>query len=171
MSTRGYYGIRKNGELKGTYNHWDSYPSGLGKDLVETINKIKKEDRIKVLSDTFDYIKLVDDDTPPTKEQRDMCLKANTVDLHVGGCSLDEWYCLLRKTQGDLGFYINRVIPYMENGNDFVDDALYCEWGYIIDLDKNKFEVIYGYEGRTKKEFDLLNLDLKKVLKLEKCGD
>lgn len=168
MSTRGYYGIRKNGELKGTYNHWDSYPSGLGKDLVETINKIKKEDRIKVLSDTFDYIELVDDDIPPTKEQQDMCLQANIVDLSVGGCSLDEWYCLLRKTQGDLGVYVNRVIPYMENGNDFVDDSLFCEWAYIINLDADKFEVIYGYEGRCKKEFDLLNLDLKKVLKLEK---
>ena len=38
MSTRGYYGIKKKGELKGSYNHWDSYPSGLGKDLVDELN-------------------------------------------------------------------------------------------------------------------------------------
>ena len=106
MSTRGYYGIKKRGELKGAYNHFDSYPSGLGKDLVETINKIKKEDRLKVLNETFDYIELVDSNIAPTQEQKDTCVKANVVDLNVSERSLDDWYCLLRKIQGNLDIYI-----------------------------------------------------------------
>ena len=81
MSTRGYYGIKKKGELKGSYNHWDSYPSGLGKDLVDELNKIKKDDRLKVLNETFDYIKLIDSNTPPTEEQKEVCQKANVVDF------------------------------------------------------------------------------------------
>lgn len=168
MSTRGYYGIKKKGELKGAYNHFDSYASGLGKNLVETINSINKKDRLKVLNETFDYIELVDSNITPTQEQKDTCVKANVVDLNVSNQNLDDWYCLLRKTQGDLSIYINKVIPYMENRNDFINDTLFCEWAYIINLDTNKFEIIYGWENRRKKEFDLLNLDLKEILKLEK---
>lgn len=171
MSTRGYYGIKKKGELKGSYNHFDSYASGLGKDLVETINKIKKEDRLKVLNETFDYIELVDSNIAPTKEQQEICKNANVVDLNVGNRSLDEWYCLLRKTQGNLDIYINKVVPYMENGNDFIDDTLFCEWAYIINLDTNKFEVIYGWNNRRKAEFDLLDLNVDEILELEREDD
>ncbi len=167
MSTRGYYGIKKKGELKGAYNHFDSYPSGLGKDLVETINGIKKGDRLNVLSETFDYIELIDSNIAPTQEQKDTCVKANVVDLNVSNRSLDDWYCLLRKLQGNLSSYINKVVPYMENGNDFIDDTLFCEWAYIINLDTNKFEVIYGWNNRRKAEFDLLDLNLDEILDLE----
>lgn len=170
MSTRGYYGIKKKGELKGTYNHWDSYPSGLGKDLVDTINKIKKSDRLKVLDRTFDYIQLIDSSVAPTKEQIGICEKANIIDLSVGNRNVNDWYCLLRKTQGDLSYYIDEIVPYMENGNDFIDDELFCEWAYIINLDTQKLEVLHGW-NRVKDEFDLLNLKVDDLLKLEKYGD
>ena len=37
MSTRGYMGIQKKGEMKGQYNHFDSYLEGLGKEIIETM--------------------------------------------------------------------------------------------------------------------------------------
>ena len=46
MSTRGYMGIKKKGQLKGQYNHFDSYISGLGKDIIEALNNIPKNERI-----------------------------------------------------------------------------------------------------------------------------
>lgn len=144
MSTRGYFGIKKKGELKGAYNHWDSYPSGLGVDLARTITKIDKDERLEVLSDTFDYIELINENTEPTKEQIELCQKANVVNLNVGNRSLDDWYCLLRETQGDLQIYIDKIIPYMVNGNDFLEDTLFCEYAYIIDLDDNEFRVYSG---------------------------
>ncbi|MBQ6632266.1 MAG: hypothetical protein IJH63_01520 [Methanobrevibacter sp.] len=170
MSTRGYYGIKKRGELKGSYNHWDSYPSGLGKDLVKELNKIKKDDRLKVLNETFDYIELIDSNIPPTEEQKEVCQKANVVDLGVSNRSLDDWYCLLRKTQGDLSTYINKIVPYMENGNSFLDDSLFCEWAYIINLDTNKLE-IYTSGNCKQDELDLLELDLDRLLSLENYDD
>ena len=166
MSTRGYIGIKKKGQLKGMYNHWDSYPSGLGKDLVEIINKIKVEDRIKVLNDTFDYIELVDENSKPTNEQIGVCVKANTVDLSVANRSYEDWYCLLRKMQGDLQAYIDKVVPYMLNGNDFINDSLFCEWAYIINLDTNKFEV-YTSGTHFESEFDLLDLNEDDIIDLE----
>ena len=37
MGTRGYRVYRYRGRYYAVYNHWDSYPSGLGNELVETI--------------------------------------------------------------------------------------------------------------------------------------
>ncbi len=45
MGTRGVIIFRKDGIEKGVYNHWDSYPSGLGEDVV---NMIKDVDGDKV---------------------------------------------------------------------------------------------------------------------------
>ena len=37
MGTKGTYGFFKNGESKLTYNQFDSYPEGLGTNIVEFI--------------------------------------------------------------------------------------------------------------------------------------
>lgn len=37
MGTRGLLGFIINGVRRGSYNHWDSYPSGLGLDVVRFI--------------------------------------------------------------------------------------------------------------------------------------
>ena len=49
MSTRGLYGIRKNGVDKCTYNHSDSYPSWLGRKVLEFCanNTIENLDYLK----------------------------------------------------------------------------------------------------------------------------
>lgn len=37
MSTRGFVGFIHNGEIKGWYNHYDSFPGGLGYDVLKTV--------------------------------------------------------------------------------------------------------------------------------------
>ena len=37
MGTRGFWGVRDNGRTRFTYNHFDSYPTGLGVDVAEFI--------------------------------------------------------------------------------------------------------------------------------------
>lgn len=170
MSTRGYLGLKKNGELKGMYNHFDSYPSGLGVSIIETLNEINSEERIKVLNDTYDFIQLVDEDSKPTKEQIKICKDSGVANFVVSTKSEDDWYCLLRETQGNLMVYIDKVIPYMLNGNDFINDTLFCEWYYIINLDTNKLEVHEnnwnGNKDVKRLELDLLNLDSNSLLDL-----
>lgn len=166
MSTRGYYGIKKKNELKGCYNHFDSYPSGLGKWLAESINAIDEKDRLKVLNDTFYYIELIDENIAPSEEQIEKCKKAEVVNLNVGNQNINDWYCLLRETQGNIDIYINKVVPYMINGNDFLEDDIFCEWGYIIDLDNNTFNV-YSMGKNLKCTLNLLDLDILDILDLE----
>ena len=57
MSTRGAIGFRFNGTDKIAYNQWDSYPEGLGADVIEHL----KDKTIEELKDEFEYIVLVDD--------------------------------------------------------------------------------------------------------------
>ncbi len=141
MSTRGYLGIKKRGELKGQYNHFDSYFDGLGRYIVSTLNKFKRKGNLlEVLNNTFDNIVLVDDNNKPTKEQQDYCIEHSLVDLNVSSKDLEDWYCLLRETQGNLELYLNGC-KYMYNGNEFLKDKLFCEYAYIINLDTNKLDI------------------------------
>lgn len=167
MSTRGYMGIQKKGEMKGQYNHFDSYLEGLGKEIIKTINKIPKVNRIAVLNEVFKNIILVNEDDKPTQEQIDYCKEKGLVDLNVATQDINDWYCLARKTQGDLNFYINGGV-YMVNGNDFLDDDLFCEYGYVINLDDNTLD-FYQNGRKLVLKVDLLDLNYNKISK--KIGD
>ena len=40
MGTRGAYGFKSQNKIKVIYNHFDSYPSGLGEDVVNFIQRV-----------------------------------------------------------------------------------------------------------------------------------
>lgn len=191
MSTRGLYGIRKNGVDKCTYNHCDSYPSGLGYDIV----KFCAQNSIEDLARLFDNIELVDEDSTPTQSQIDECIKDGYTDFCVASQSTTDWYCLLRNLQGNFVAYqrcLNQNSKvYMTDGIDFIKDSLFCEYAYIINLDD---EVLEFYEGFQKfpqidnrygvnsdRDYYPCKLsltipldeldDVNKVVKLMECGD
>ena len=84
MSTRGLYGFRKNGIDKCTYNHSDSYPEWLGREVLEfcATNNIDK------LSRLFDNIEMVSEDSTPTKKQIEICKKEGYINLGVSNQQL-----------------------------------------------------------------------------------
>lgn len=130
--------MRKNGKDKLTYNHWDSYPSGLGIDIVKAIQKAGIEE----LRNGFDKIVLVNEDIKPTPEQIEKLKKY--ADTDVSSRNLEEWYVLLRNLQGDI--LANIEAGYMIDSHDFMVDSLFCEWAYIVNLDTNKLEVYEGFQ-------------------------
>jgi len=146
MSTRGLYGIRKNGIDKATYNHFDSYPDGLGWDVVRFCldNDIDSLDRF------FDLIELVNENDMPTKEQVEHCTSLGLDDTNVSQKSLYDWYCLLRNMQGNFGMYQKMIDGrnkiYMIDNIDFIKDSLFCEFAYIINLDDNVLEFYSGFQ-------------------------
>lgn len=139
MGTRGTYGFYKNNQDKLTYNHFDSYPSCLGNNIVEFIRSTP----IELLNDIYDQIILVDKDSKPTEEQINECIK--WYNSRVSTQSIHDWYCLLRKAQGNPEAY-KEGLRYMIEANDFIKDSLWCEWGYIINLDNKTFEVYKGFQ-------------------------
>ena len=147
MGTRGSYGFRKNGVDKLTYNHYDSYPSGLGSDVV----KFCMNHDVKEMKDIFDNIFLVNESDTPTENQINQCIENGFSDFNVSTGKKTDWYCLLRNCQGNLECLANvepNSYAYMINNNDFIKDSLWCEYAYIINLDD---EVLEFYEGFQEK--------------------
>ena len=139
MSTRGIYGFRKNNENKITYNHSDSYPTWLGENIVEFCAGMTDQD----LENLFDHTIMVDElEKDPGKVE--MVRKFAVTHGNNPGESEDAYY-ILHFMQGNFEEYRN--IAYlledfpMTDAEDFFEDSLFCEWGYIINLDDKCLEV------------------------------
>ena len=139
MGTRGCWGFRIDGQDKLTYNHFDSYPDGLGRDLVQALRGCKS---VEDLKSQARLVRLVDQDVRPTAEQIAALLPA--VDLSVSTRRTDDWYCLTRSLQGDLSATLN--YGYMIDSHKFMGISLFCEWAYVVNLDDGVFEVYRGFQ-------------------------
>lgn len=144
MGTRGVYGFHKNGIDKITYRFEDSYPRELGESIIRFIFSTSKEERNNI----FDKIIIVDEESVPTLEQIQECQKY--YNSEIGEKNIFDWYCLLRKSQGKLDLYKNDL-RYMIDGKGFMHDSLYCEWGYVINLDNNELEIYEGFQTKPNK--------------------
>jgi hypothetical protein len=138
MGTRGAYGFRINEQDKITYNHFDSYPDWLGRKVMEYVSQTPL-DRMRLVANR---IVLVGEQTKPSADLIEKYRKF--ADLGVSTRKYEEWYCLLRKTQGDLSSYQNDL-RHMIDSQLFLTDSLFCEWAYIVNLDSESFEIYKGY--------------------------
>ena len=139
MSTRGAWGFIRNGIEKITYNHSDSYPSWLG----AVILKFVAETPIKRMIEVANEIILVSNERRPTPEQIEECRK--WLDEGVSERKPEDWYCLLRGSQGEPKAYLEDGLKYMIDSHTFLENSLFCEWAYIINLDTKMLEVYKGY--------------------------
>ena len=145
MGTRGVIGFFKDSKGKITYNHFDSYPDGVGVDILEEIKGFSVEE----IKEGFDNINLVDDDKQPTeKEIKDFSVYSNSSvgSQGMNNTEIKTYYQLLRNVQGTLKPYIKKEVNLMIDSESFLKDSLFCEWGYIINLDKEVLEVWEGFK-------------------------
>lgn len=146
MSTRGLYGFRKNEQDKTTYNHSDSYPDWLGRGIATFCSETSIEEMGKI----YDSIEMIDEETPPTKEQIKWCIEAGYYDPSVSSQKKEDWYCLLRGMQGDLEELKKNALgkgkTFMSDSQNFIRDSLFCEYAYIINLDTEMLEFWVGYQ-------------------------
>lgn len=141
MGTRGIMGVRINGQDKLTYNHFDSYPSGLGNDMVKDIQKLLKES-VSAFKAQAIALRMVDESSKPTAD--DVAKLRKFADEDVSSGSINEWYVLLRNLQGKLADMLFAGVAI--DSHEFVKDSLFCEWGYIANLDDQTFEVYQGFQ-------------------------
>jgi hypothetical protein len=137
MSTRGAYGFRLDGQDKITYNHFDSYPDGLGRALVEWLHAHPPATWRTVAA----RLRLVTEDTPPTPE--DIVRYAPWGDTSVSASAPTEWYALLHDAQGQPAAW-DAGLDVMIDDHTFLQDGVFCEWAYVIDLDAGQLEVYIG---------------------------
>lgn len=141
MGTRGAYGFYKGGVTKATYNHFDSYPSGLGATMIDFV----RENSDEVLNSIFDKLIMVNEGDKPTEEQIKQCEK--WTNLAVSEQSKDNWYCLLRNAQG-VPEEFNKGLEFMIDGQDFIQNSLFCEYAYIINLEARELEFYVGFQDK-----------------------
>lgn len=153
MGTRGSITFVANGEAKTCYNHFDSYPEGLGVEMLRFARRRARQTR-KLKADIM-ALTVVTDDTPITPEIEDKLAK--WTDRNVGGRMTPNgfdnslnWYQLLRDTQGDPDAIL--TAGFMEDASEFPFDSLFCEYSYVIDADARTFEVYKGFQTKAHAE-------------------
>jgi hypothetical protein len=159
MGTRGFVGVVVDGEAKVAYNHFDSYPSGLGLDtLAYTRNNIQGEADVETTRSLAKLLKPVDPETRPTEADVERLGEYLNTGVGYDGKPGVNWYQLLRGTQGKV-FGMLRAGLY-EDAGDFPADSLFCEWGYLIDLDAETFEVYEGFQREPHDKGRFAGMDL-----------
>ena len=140
------------------YGQWDGYPNGVGKDVLdfltglggnydafkERISKLRwiSEEENKVVDADKDWI----ENYPHLSRDRGgdilNCIFHNkfTKSQWVGNeRKINEYPC---------------NVEFLVNSEYFASDSLFCEWAYVIDLDKNTFEVYKGFNKSVLEETD-----------------
>jgi hypothetical protein len=131
MVTCGAIGFRIDKKEYLAYNHFDSYPEGLGQKVFDFLTKYYKQ--WGILYAELKTLRLIElGKEYPTKW--DIKRLSPTTDLGVSDQSTQDWYCLLRKAQGDFE-------KYLEVGYFPLDGSVDEEYAYIIDLDALFLEI------------------------------
>lgn len=137
MGTRGIVGFALNGEVKAAYNHFDSYPGSLGLSALSYARLVSDWDVVKALVDTMVMVK--ENDAPTVKQ-----LAKHPHLTSSGRGEPGTWYDLMRHAQGKLAAYVQAGV--MLDCEDFPADSLFCEYGYIVDLDGMTLEAYKGFQ-------------------------
>ena len=152
MGTRSAVIMIEKKEAKGYYNQYDGYPDGLGEEVIEELIAIDKvKDGWKTFKKNVAKVKLVDEDKKPAKTVQEKYKKFFNNNVSTG--SPEEWYALLRELQG--AKYIPAImtgeVEHMCDGTEFVKFSLFCEYAYVIDLDRMVMEFYKGFQTKSQK--------------------
>lgn len=153
MGTRGLTMVVSKGKTRvAQYGQWDHYPSGQGRTALEFLRNVDFKQFAKKLY-RCKFIK--------RKKQKEI-----DSFLESMGCA-NGWMTMAQAEQYKIKFpYLSRdhgagILRLIMNSVDkeiwlydqtnFAADSLFCEYAYVIDLDKRTFEI---YSGFNKSEVD-----------------
>lgn len=151
MGTRHLIAIIVGGEYKvAQYGQWDGYPEGQGAAIIDFFGKRT----VSELEEAAKNSKLLSDDEFQSKY-----------------CHLDDDIFGDEKVyhyNSDIPKHMNRdvgsgILKYLvdnpkglelQNELNFAGDSLFCEWVYVIDLDKYRLEIYQGFNKTLLSEND-----------------
>jgi hypothetical protein len=155
MGTRGLFGFRYKGKYYLFYNHFDSYPTGLGADIVTQIKEAIDHNRFDEWKEKLLLLEVVNEDVEPTAEQIER-LKPFT-DLTVNRQSTSDWYCLLRKCQGKLQDTLDTGVFYDEGySENYLMGDIFIEFSYVVNFDDNTLDCYTSRQQFGKYPLDAL---------------
>ena len=147
MGTRNLIAVFMDGEYKvAQYCQWDGYPSGQGKDILEFL----KTQNLEEFKEKLRLCKFLSD-----KDVVDFNEKFENKSY-----KLSDFPEFSRDTGSDiLKLILDSQGLKLQNSISFSGDSLFCEYGYVVDFDKETFEFYKGYNkkeetGRFKEYLD-----------------
>jgi hypothetical protein len=134
MGTRGFAGFKLDGQIISAYAQYDTYPSGVGTDVLEfaRIAASTVEGRETLRARVRSLTKVAEDGTPTTAQAEELAK------YHQAVSTGTDWYATLRACQGRLDLILES--GYIANRTDIFDE----EYSWILDLDEAR---LYGYAG------------------------
>ena len=143
--TRGTYGFASNQKVKLTYNHFDSFPEGLGVIIVDFCKRTTAENGWDKLRVAVDAVVMVDENTKMSEDEAKRYFPKKK-----SFPKMPTWYEALHSYQGGkiLDAIANGEVGHMTEGGDFPKNSGFCDFCYIIDLNNMTLDV---YIGKQKK--------------------
>ena len=135
------------------YGQWDGYPEGQGGSILEFL----KSPMVEQLKSNLKHCSwLTDDEYEKLWESFGVNKNQDYVDHDIYKDFCSKYPHLSRDTgAGILNIVANTTGEIkLQNSLDFSKDSLFCEWAYVIDFDKNTFEVYKGFNETPLDESD-----------------
>lgn len=129
MGTRHMIGIIKDGTwVLGQHGQWDGYLEGQGERIVDFFlnhyNKAKFAEGLK-------HVTFPDDEYWKTKDKEIDLNWDETYPWLSRDCGANVWGIIQNLTED---------VPFVDN-HEFAENALFCEWAYVFDMDNDELEV------------------------------
>jgi hypothetical protein len=130
------------------YCQWDGYPSGRG---IELLRVLQKHTNLELMKEKVKAVKSLTDEEVNERWKQAGADGSGWATLTVADKFKKTNAHLSRDMGGEevLDLVMNGDIDETYLNPNFVADSLFCEWAYVVDLDKKTFEVYKGFNDHT----------------------
>lgn len=148
MGTRYLTAVIVEGQLRiAQYGQWDGYPSAAGASIFSFLKTTLKNNKMEEFAEKAKNCKFI------SQEELNNKYASLGIDVSSEFISLEDAHKFAEHfPQLDRALGCEVLDYIQENGScelidsyNFIQDSLFCEWAYIIDLDKEVLEVYGGF--------------------------
>lgn len=151
MGTRNLTMVIYDGKTRvAQYGQWDGYPRGQGATVLSFLKKNKSPLKMKAFKEKLLEAKFIDE--AKRKEIKSFCKSIGSTNGWMTMEQADKYkekYPLLSRDNGakvlEMIMKTEEKDLWLDDSTDFAADSLFCEYAYVIDLDKGKLEVYTGF--------------------------
>jgi hypothetical protein len=129
------------------YGQWDGYPEGQG---VTILTFLRNKSRVKKLTNSLKKVRF------ETKEDQQKAQEfMNNIGCPDGWMTSEKaalYHDAYPYASRDIGGEILEMVAnskdkeiVLQDSTSFAGESLFCEWAYVVDLDKRKLEVYTGF--------------------------
>lgn len=145
MGTRHLICVVNGGDYRiAQYGQWDGYPEGQGVAILDFLKSPMAE---QLKNNLGNCTWLTNDEHEKLWEEFGVDSKQELIDYDV----YQDFCSKHPELSRDTGAKILGIVAgatgeiKLQNSLDFSQDSLFCEWAYVVDFDKNTFEVYQGF--------------------------